>query len=1351
MTLIQNRSASHESASATAELNRNTQLFKKGFKNRNGTKKPKIVFQIVLAVVALTLFFCFGTPTGRAKVITVLAPKLALVAGYHLTVTHVSSPSLTQITAQSLKLAQVATDTQAQNTAIELRTIHVEQPTKVPSTVTPILEASNISITLSDFNISERFLHFAKVSASHLTLENLPKKTIKARTPSRTPPPWQLAIADIQLPNTHITLAATQNIPELATPLSLSGDLVLFKNAPLVANIHLQKSAPFHQQLSGVLKLTKEGMLSLIGTYEETQDGRLNQLVKRTAPKAIHANYSVAFDLNTLKPAAQQHIAEPTFHIHSLQADLLPVPTTLRGKMRFQPALAKVRLDDFQIQTDTAQHKLTGWLSPQDSALELTLNGLPLLAVQDWLPPKTIAGKSAIEHIQGNIHGKANWRAEGATPTEISAQLTFVGKQSLTDALQNQVSAKHQSDIDSSPAHHPHSRSHPNPSPKSDFNNLAWLRTLPTTFKIQSGFTYSNQLLKLNETSLQVDCLYSKGNGHIDFSKTYRDRHFASMAITIPDLNSACLTQYFPNQPQLSALRGALSTQLDLSAQDSAIQGAWQFDFHGLFKDEPFSLSSKTISTLIPDTLISDTVTLDSLKTDNLKLGAAHPNQTQKTVPLDNQAITAKQEITLSLGSGTPITFTNTLKSPDNGYRVPASWEINLNGSIPKTSLSFLPGFESAIQATLNLPQVTGTTNNDRNTQNANRKPELSLTASGTLDTVPFNITGQLKGVLNQFEVNQARLKFYDNNPVLLSGKYDVGTLDFTAQMDKFHLPAFELKQRQSTAANFSGLVALKGTVSAPRLLANLDAEIDTQDTSKATVGTTPKIIPKQVAKIFIDTENGFYVGDIQLRSADPRPTNSIVDSTQTNTTSENTWGTLGFSLPRFPLTVPVQLPQTKPAAVTLWMKLSEAGAWFTSTEEALLGELTADIQIPHIARPEQFTGFIRLNHGSYENRLLKLLAKDIHLYAERNKQDQAIHILGHANDGHSGDYRLRGTLPWPPQPHAQHALTLNLTDIQMGYRHALSGNTTGTLTLAGDRSGFLLDGAIELQPTLITLDTLNTPTISTLDPRQIRDMHASETPQVNPPSALEFAPPILLDVDINAPQQAYLRGRGLEAELAGKLKLTGTLQAPELKGEFLGIRGNYKIFGRKFVLNESNVQLDGNNVIYQLSAEHTRADVQIQAQISGSQEQLTLAFSATPELPEDEIIAFLLFGKTVDSITPAQAIQLASALQQLRPNNGGGSGFDPLGKARDLIQVDSLTIESQAEAEGENSTGGVTIGIGKYINDRVYVEFLKDSDDSKSWRTNVEVEIAPSLDLKTNAESGRGFSGLELQWRRDY
>lgn len=1311
---------------------------------------------MVLAVVALTLFFCFGTPAGRAKVITVLAPKLALVAGYQLTVTHVSSPSLTQISAQSLKLAQIAADTQAQNTAIELRTIDVEQPTKAPSTVTPILEASDISITLSDFNISERFLHFAKVSASRLTLENLPKKTIKARSPTRTRPPWQLTVADIQLPNTHIALTATQNIPELATPLSLSGDLVLFKDAPLVANIHLQKSAPFHQQLSGALKLSKEGMLSLIGTYEETQDGRLNQLVRRTAPKAIHANYSFAFDLNTLKPTAQRHIAEPLFHIHSLQTDLLPIPTTLRGRIRFQPALAKVRLDDFQIQTDTAQHKLTGWLSPQDSALELTLNGLPLLAVHDWLPPKTIAGKSAAEHVRGNIHGKANWRAEGATPAEISAQLTFVGKQSLTDALQNQVSAKHQSDIDASPAHHPHSRSHPSPSPKSDFNYLAWLRTLPTTFTMQSNFTYSNQLLMLHETWLQADCLYIKGNGQVDFSKTYRDRHFANMALTIPDLNSACLTQYFPNQPQLSALHGALSTKLDLSAQDSAIQGAWQFDFHGHFKDEPLSLSSKTISTLIPDTLTLDTVTLDTatldpLKADNLKLGAAHPNQTQKTAPLDNHAITAKQKITLSLGSAAPITFANTLKSPDNGHRVPASWEIILDGNIPKTALSFLPGFESAIQATLNLPQVTDTTSNDRNTHNADKKPELTLTANGTLDTVPFNITSLLRGVPHQFEVNQARLKFYDNNPILLSGKYDMGTLDFTAQMDKFHLPAFELKQRQSTAANFSGLIALQGTVLAPRLQANLDAEIDTQDASKATVGTTPKIIPKQVAKIFIDTENGHYVGDIQLRAADPRPTNSIVDSAQTASTSENTWGTLGFSLPRFPLSVPVQLPQTKPAAVTLWMKLSEAGAWFTSTEEALLGELVADIQIPRIARPEQFTGFIRLNHGSYENRLLKLLAKDIHLYAERNEQDQAIHILGHANDGHRGDYRLRGTLPWPAQPHAQHALTLNLTDIQMGYRNALSGNTTGTLTLAGDRSGFLLDGAIQLQPTLITLDNLNTPTISTLDPSQIRDKHASETPQVNPPSALDVAPPILLDVDINAPQQAYLRGRGLEAELAGKLKLTGTLQAPELKGEFLGIRGDYKIFGRKFVLKESNVQLDGNNVIYQLSAEHTRADVQIQAQISGSQEQLTLAFSATPELPEDEIIAFLLFGKTVDSITPSQAIQLASALQQLRPNNGGGSGFDPLGKTRDLIQVDSLTIESQAEAEGENSTGGVTIGIGKYINDRVYVEFLKDSDDSKSWRTNVEVEIAPSLDLKTNAESGRGFSGLELQWRRDY
>jgi translocation and assembly module TamB len=452
-------------------------------------------------------------------------------------------------------------------------------------------------------------------------------------------------------------------------------------------------------------------------------------------------------------------------------------------------------------------------------------------------------------------------------------------------------------------------------------------------------------------------------------------------------------------------------------------------------------------------------------------------------------------------------------------------------------------------------------------------------------------------------------------------------------------------------------------------------------------------------------------------------------------------------------------------------MDLAAANSLLLSSQESLQGEIAADLQIPRLDDLTQFSGLLRLNHGSYENRQLGLLTTDIHLFAERPQNNRSIIISAQANDGQAGSYHLKGSLPWPPEQGGDHTLRLTLDNAAVKFRDALTGKTSGTLALShkiGHKpshkdkdinipgkpltySTFTLAGDIQLQPTFITLDNLSKSDITTLNPDQIKN--AANT-QPNIPSATfsqtdNSAPPIFLDINIVAPQQAFLRGRGLEAELQGELRLTGTLRQPNLKGLFTGIRGNYKIFARKFMLTESQVQIDGDNIVYRLTAEHKRSDVQILANLTGSQESVDVAFSSVPELPKDEIIAFLLFGKSIDSITPAQAVQLAGALQQL--GGSGGGGFDPLGKTREMIQVDTLTLESQETEDDADSQGGLTIGVGKYINDKVYVEFLKDSADAKSWRTNIEVEIAPSLDLKTNAESGRGFSGIELQWRRDY
>ena len=81
----------------------------------------------------------------------------------------------------------------------------------------------------------------------------------------------------------------------------------------------------------------------------------------------------------------------------------------------------------------------------------------------------------------------------------------------------------------------------------------------------------------------------------------------------------------------------------------------------------------------------------------------------------------------------------------------------------------------------------------------------------------------------------------------------------------------------------------------------------------------------------------------------------------------------------------------------------------------------------------------------------------------------------------------------------------------------------------------------------------------------------AARPPQ--PPSAT----PIRLALDVQAPQAVFVRGRGLDAEMSGSLKVTGAPTAPAVLGGLTVRRGDFTLGGRRLVFSRGIVSL--NNV----------------------------------------------------------------------------------------------------------------------------------------------------------------------------
>ena len=228
------------------------------------------------------------------------------------------------------------------------------------------------------------------------------------------------------------------------------------------------------------------------------------------------------------------------------------------------------------------------------------------------------------------------------------------------------------------------------------------------------------------------------------------------------------------------------------------------------------------------------------------------------------------------------------------------------------------------------------------------------------------------------------------------------------------------------------------------------------------------------------------------------------------------------------------------------------------------------------------------------------------------------------------------------------------------------------------------------------------------------------------------------LDLTISAPNRIFLRGRGLEAELGGSIRLTGTTRDVIPAGRFELIRGRLDILGQRLTLDEGFVNLQGDfNPFVELVAATQSGDTLLKIVIRGLATAPDILFLSEPELPEDEVLARLLFGRGINEISPLQAAQLAAAVATLAGK--GGEGI--VSKLRQNFGLDDLDVTT---TEG----GGVGLRAGKYIAKNVYTDVQIGSEGDAE--ASINLDLTPSVTVRGSVGS-TGQSGLGVFFERDY
>lgn len=318
--------------------------------------------------------------------------------------------------------------------------------------------------------------------------------------------------------------------------------------------------------------------------------------------------------------------------------------------------------------------------------------------------------------------------------------------------------------------------------------------------------------------------------------------------------------------------------------------------------------------------------------------------------------------------------------------------------------------------------------------------------------------------------------------------------------------------------------------------------------------------------------------------------------------------------------------------------------------------------------------------------------------------------------------------------------LAINLDQAVYVDGNTVTATADARLTLRGPLlAGPTLAGTVDLSRTSITLSERRPTSLSQLD-IQHRNAPKAVTQQlrtITPATGRSSSSPILLDLRISSPSQTFVRGRGIDAELGGTLTLTGSASAPNVSGGFELRRGRMQILTKRLDITQAEITFGGDLVpIIDLEATTTSGSSTVTIKLYGFASDPEVTFSSSPTLPQDEILAQLIFGQSMSRLSALQIAQLADAAAQL----AGGSSTSLFQALRSTLGVDDLDIST-------DSTGQTSISAGKYLNDRTYIELQQSG--SGGGKAVINLDIGRGVKLK--GEAGGSGAGGGIYYEKEY
>lgn len=387
-----------------------------------------------------------------------------------------------------------------------------------------------------------------------------------------------------------------------------------------------------------------------------------------------------------------------------------------------------------------------------------------------------------------------------------------------------------------------------------------------------------------------------------------------------------------------------------------------------------------------------------------------------------------------------------------------------------------------------------------------------------------------------------------------------------------------------------------------------------------------------------------------------------------------------------------------------------------------------------------QIHGSADLTEGAYEITDIGAVIKNITAHFEGSGSKVILRNLT-ADDGGKGQITGTGTLDLDISQKFPFVLNLNIQDSALLNQDYAKGSFNGLLTLKGNMDEGTLSGNATTNSMAITIPE-EAPAL--MNSVEVTYINQAEDDQHSPlPSPTSPSWPLHFDINVTAPKNISITGEDLTSEWKGHLMIQGSTPSPTLSGEFKIIHGQYLFNGKDFEINQGTITLEGDaakkSTLYVIASKDLDK-VKVEVIVKGPIKNPAISFRSNPPLPQREILSWILFNRGSSEISPFQGSQLTETITNLKSNNKS-KGPDILTKMRNALGIDRFDI-----SRDENSENGVSVQVGKYISQNVFVS-LKKSDVNR-----IAVEAALMPNIKLQAQVGDDSEGqILLKWKHDY